>query len=170
MLSVKVNNNQAMVKFGPTGIPVAVRNALRGVLPALTKKLGDEIENNLNTGLKTRRRLVVKKEMVENPTGIYGRVTTISTSEPYMLPLWLEDGTAPHIIRAKNASALFFFWEKVGQNVAFVQVSHPGFRGIQFTKNAWDKLEPEIKETIKVEVRAAMGSAGFVGNIIGNFL
>ena len=33
---------------------------------------------------------------------------------------------------ARNASALHFFWERVGAWVSFKKVQHPGFAGIQY--------------------------------------
>ncbi len=158
MITVKVDNQNAIARFGPQGIPVAVRNNLRRVIPDLTRRLGAKVDENLDTGLKSRRRLVVQKQMVENPQGVYGRVTTISTSAPFMLPLWLEDGTKAHEIVAKNAPALAFFWPRVGQNVFFKRVMHPGFAGIHYTANAFAEMESEIKHGINRAVRDGLGA------------
>src|SRR5258706_3157009 len=116
MITVKVDDQKAMARFGPSGIPESVRKNLRAIIPDLTKRLGAQVNANLSSGLKTRRRLQVKSTMVENPSALYGRVTTISSSEPLMLPLWLESGTKAHAIEAKNAKALYFFWDRVGRN------------------------------------------------------
>lgn len=158
VVTVKIDNTAAIANFGPQGfLPVAVRDNLRSVLPDLTRRLGAQVNSNLDSGLKTRRRLQVRQEMVENPTAIYGRVTTVATEEPLMLPEWLEDGTAAHVIRARNATALFFFWEKVGRNVMFQKVNHPGFAGIHYTQNAFDALEGEIRSGINGAIRDAYG-------------
>ncbi len=156
-ITVSVDARQALVKFSPAGIPAAVRNNLRRVLPGLTKRLGGLIESKLDSGLKSRRRLVVKKEMVENPTAVYGRVRTISTSEPYLLPLWLEEGTKAHAIEAKNARALYFFWEKMGKHVSFKRVMHPGFKGIHYSRDAFSEMESEIRNTLEVAAREGVG-------------
>lgn len=37
-----------------------------------------------------------------------------------------HEGTPPHIIRARRAPMLVFYWPKVGQVVAFKKVNHPG--------------------------------------------
>jgi len=42
---------------------------------------------------------------------------------------YTEDDTAPHIIRAKNAPYLVFFYRKLGRVVHRYQVFHPGTRG-----------------------------------------
>jgi len=153
MITVKVDASQAMLKFGPAGIPESVRRNLRAIIPDLTKRLGAKVEAGLNSELKSRNRLQVKKEMVENPSTLYGRVTLVTTSEPKLLPQWLEEGTRPHEIRARNASALFFFWEKMGANVAFQRVQHPGTRAYRFVGNAFDAMEAEIKDALTHAVK-----------------
>lgn len=40
--------------------------------------------------------------------------------------LFVHEGTKPHIIKAKNAPRLVFFWPKMGRVVAFKSVNHPG--------------------------------------------
>lgn len=146
--TVTADTSVVQRRFGRDGTPQLVRRLLRAVIPDLTKRLGALVDSNLDHGLKTRRRLVVKKEMVENPKELYGRVTTVAIAPPALLPQWLEDGTAPHMIEARNASALFFFWEKMGKNVAFKSVHHPGFAGIHYTRNAFEAMEDEIKRAM----------------------
>jgi hypothetical protein len=158
-VQVKVDATRALAWFGPAGIPEGVRKNLRATVPSLTKRLGTAVNANLDSGLKSRNRLQVKSEMVENPTSVYGRVTTIATSPPQMLPRWLEEGTAPHLIAARNASALFFFWEKMGRNVSFRSVNHPGFKGIFYMKNAFDAMEPEIVAELSDAVRQGVEGA-----------
>jgi hypothetical protein len=157
MITVKVDDQQAMARFGPSGIPESVRKNLRALIPNLTKRLGAQVDANLNAGLKTRRRLQVKSQMVENPSSLYGQVTTIATSEPVMLPTWLESGTKAHAIEARNAKALYFFWDKMGRNVAFRRVMHPGFPGIHYTGNALEAMRSEIIDGITQAVRKALG-------------
>lgn len=48
--------------------------------------------------------------------------------------LFMEEGTAPHKIHAKNAPLLVFFWPKVGRVVAFKSVNHPGTQPYNFLK------------------------------------
>lgn len=48
----------------------------------------------------------------------------------------LEYGTMPHKIEAKNAPMLAFFWEKLGINVRFRKVQHPGTRPYHFLRPA----------------------------------
>lgn len=158
MITVKVDNTTALARFGPQGIPVSVRNELRKVIPDLTRRLGAAVNRNLNDRLKSRRRLVVQQQMVENTQAIYGRVTTVSVSEPFMLPIWLEDGTRPHEIVAKNAPVLAFYWDRIGGMAFFKRVMHPGFAGVRYTADAFAEVEPEIKSEINRAVRDGLGA------------
>ena len=40
--------------------------------------------------------------------------------------IFVIQGTEPHVIRAKRAPQLVFFWKKVGRVVSFKSVNHPG--------------------------------------------
>jgi hypothetical protein len=40
--------------------------------------------------------------------------------------IYVIKGTEPHVIQAKRASRLVFFWKKVGRIVSFKSVNHPG--------------------------------------------
>jgi hypothetical protein len=46
-----------------------------------------------------------------------------------------NQGTMPHVIRARNAPALRFFWVKVGHWVTFKSVLHPGHRARHWADN-----------------------------------
>lgn len=157
MITVKVDSSRALAKFGPQGIPEAVRRSLRRIIPDLAKRLGAAVDANLTAGLKTRSSLTVKKEMVENPTALYGRVTTVSSKNP-LLPLWLESGTKAHDIVASGA-ALSFFWPKVGKQMFLKKVHHPGFAGINYSANAFTQMEGEIKAALTSAVRAGARAA-----------
>ncbi len=157
--TVTVDARGAIAKFSPAGIPEYVRNNLRQIIPDLTKRLGAKVEEKLDTELKSRRRLQVTKEMIENPTKVVGRVQTIATAEPKLLPLWLETGTKAHPIFAKNSGALAFFWPKMGRNVMFKSVWHPGFPGINYTQNAFREMEDEIFASMTRAVTAGVREA-----------
>jgi hypothetical protein len=42
------------------------------------------------------------------------------------IALWHHEGTEPHIIAARNAPRLVFYWSVAGGVVSFMQVNHPG--------------------------------------------
>jgi hypothetical protein len=160
MIEIKVNSSGALAKFSPAGIPEAVRRALRRVLPQLTIKLGAKVDDLLGSGLKSRTTLRTTPQLIENPTALYGRVTISAVApSPSMLPAWLDTGTRPHVIAARNANALYFFWEKLGKNVSFRQVNHPGFAGIQYRDAAIASMSGEIVDTISQAVREGAASA-----------
>lgn len=156
--TVTVDARQALARFSERGIPENVRTALRTMLPGLMKRFGRRVDERLESGLKTRRTLQTKAELVENPRQIVGRVRVIYTgADPTkkLLPQWLESGTRPHEIRAKHAKALFFFWERTGVFFIGPRVMHPGFKGIKYMENTLLELEPEIVDVI--------GTAGRMG-------
>lgn len=73
----------------------------------------------------------IVKRLVDSPSG---PVMQIGSDDP--VALWHHEGTQPHIIRAKNAPKLVFYWARVGKVVAFVQVHHPGTKPNRFLVNA----------------------------------
>lgn len=154
----RVGNEDVFSRFGPSGIPVTVRNFLRPAIVGLTKRVGAQVDANLNAGLKSRRRLRVRTEMVENARELIGRVSVVATAPPLMLPVWLESGTKAHKIEAKNAKALYFFWNRVGRNVFFKSVNHPGFVGIQYMQGAFEAMKGDIKSTIRKAVSDGLGT------------
>lgn len=156
--TVKMDASSAIATFDRRrGIPVNVRNAMRVALVDLTKRVGAKVEANLDAGLRSRTSLTVRKELIENDQGVTGRVTTVSSANP-MLPTWLEEGTRAHAIEARNAKALSFFWERLGKQVMFRKVMHPGFAGIHYTQNAFSDMESEIKSTIRKAMSDGLGT------------
>lgn len=155
--TVTVDAREALAKFSKAGIPEAVRNQLRRTLPDLTKRLGGVVDDNLTRGLKSRNRLTTKKEMIENPTKIVGRVRVLWTGDPAkkMVPFWLERGTKPHPIVAKNARNLYFYWEKIGAFFIGPKVMHPGFKGLEYMQAALLQMEPEIVDVISSAAKQA---------------
>lgn len=63
-----------------------------------------------------------------------------------------NDGTAPHEIRAVNASALRFFWEN-GPNGAgvyyFQHVNHPGFEGTHWFDDVADRWDEFLSDAAR---------------------
>lgn len=157
MITVVVDGASALAKFSPSGIPEAVRRNLRSVLPDLMKRLGREVDNNLSA-LKSRNRLKLTNEMVENRSGITGQLAVIWTGDPKssMVPQVLESGAKPHKIEAVNAAALAFDWPVIGGMAFFKSVQHPGFAGIHYMQNAFDSMRAEIASKIGAAVEAGV--------------
>lgn len=161
-VQVKINDEAVLRKYSPSGIPVEVRNNLRRTIPDLVRRLGASVESKLDSELKSRTHVVVDKFMHDSTKdGIYGEVTARWTgdSSKSFIPTILESGAKAHEIRAKNASALFFFWEKLGKNVMFKKVWHPGFPGIFFMERSFHEMQEEIIESISDAVRAGANKA-----------
>jgi len=62
----------------------------------------------------------------------------------------VHEGARPHVIRARRASLLRFYWPKVGRVVFFPKVNHPGNRPNPFLSNAAHRVasaDPRITFT-----------------------
>lgn len=71
---------------------------------------------------------------VMGPFRVTVGVTAGGKDAPYAIPV--HEGARPHVIRARRAPMLRFYWEKVGRNVAFRSVNHPGSAPRPFLRNA----------------------------------
>jgi hypothetical protein len=58
---------------------------------------------------------------------------------------FLEHGTRPHVIRARRARYLRFFWRKVGRLVFFKSVNHPGTRPYKFLERATHHVGDRVR-------------------------
>jgi hypothetical protein len=63
---------------------------------------------------------------------------------------FVHKGTRPHVIRARNAPALVFYWPKVGRTVFFKRVNHPGTKANPF-------LERAAERTLTADPRVTVG-------------
>lgn len=53
--------------------------------------------------------------------------------------IFVIKGTKPHVIKAKRAPKLVFFWRKVGRVVSFASVNHPGTKANNYLDRALDR-------------------------------
>jgi hypothetical protein len=53
--------------------------------------------------------------------------------------LFVDQGTKPHVITAKNAPYLVFYWPKVGRVVHFKTVHHPGNKAYKFLERGLER-------------------------------
>jgi hypothetical protein len=156
MITVAIDGKTALAKFSPAGIPEQVRRNLRMAIPGLLRELAAEVNSNLGQ-LQSRKRVQIDKGqgvMIENATGVTGFMQMIWTGDQAqsMVPEVLESGAKPHVIEAVNANALAFMWPQIGGMAFFKRVNHPGFAGIHYMENAFNKLRPQIVETIEAAV------------------
>jgi hypothetical protein len=68
---------------------------------------------------------------------------------------WLEHGTRAHVIRARRARYLRFFWRKLGRVVYFKSVRHPGTRPYRFLYLATHAVGDRVRLGIKGGMRRA---------------
>lgn len=159
-VTVKIDATKAVAKLG--AITPHTRDRLRSVIPSLTKAVARQVNANLDGGLKSRTHVLVKTEMRESTRYIIGQVSAVWTGDPAanMVPRILESGARAHVIEAKNANALHFFWEKLGGKEMFLKsVQHPGFAGIYYMQRAFDAMKDEIAADIREAARAGAREA-----------
>jgi len=99
----------------------------------------------------------MRKEAPKGKTGKFARGIIYRTSQagdaamfrgyvPQPLGKWIIRGTKPHVIRAKNAKFLRFFWPRGPQGAKvyfFRKVNHPGTKANPFDKKAMAKWKPQ---------------------------
>jgi hypothetical protein len=153
-LSVKVDG-KAFIKYPK--LTEDIRASLRAEIPAITKDLADRVRDKLAPGalFKTTDRLLpaVSSRMIENTNQIYGTVYIDSNKFPSVVAHTLESGSRAHDIVPVNASALAFFWEKLGINAVFRKVHHPGFEGRSYMQSSLDEMQSEITERMTDAVK-----------------
>lgn len=127
-----------------------------GLTPKLTDIVG-VIQQNLQWGVKMSAEALTEEMQVTAPLGRHftfdgsmvpggnlrrslrfdvGDLGAVLMGAEY--GKFVIGGTRPHPIRPRNASALAFFWERMGQSVVRAGVSHPGNRANDFRSKAID--------------------------------
>lgn len=131
-----------------------VRSALRGVIPQMTKELAARVRSKLLPGVlfKTTRRLLpaVTVRMIENRDEIYGTVFIDPSKFPNVVAHTLESGSKAHDIVGNPY--LYFYWEKLGKNVVFRKVHHPGFAGRSYMQSSLDEMQADLRARTKAAV------------------
>lgn len=149
-----------MVKFQGYVVldPVAVNNLLRGSTGPVVRELfvageivrqeakrlvgvsnrneaGGRVRGKGGKFVKQRKPGTLRDSIVKRLVD-KGGMPTMQVGSDDPIALWHHEGTQPHIIRAKNAPMLVFYWARVGRTVAFKQVHHPGTKPNRFLINA----------------------------------
>lgn len=152
-VKITVDTRQALAKL--QRVYAATREALQEDIPILLQELADRVNDKLDSELKSRTHIEVDTVMKGSDRHIFGTVTARWTgdSDKSMVPQILESGARAHPIEAINAKALAFFWERLGSDVFFKRVWHPGFPGIYYMERSADEMKAQIKQTIQDAVR-----------------
>lgn len=160
-VQIKVDASQAYARFSEAGIPEQVRDNLRRALPGLGKDIAAAVNAKLDDRLKSRNRITVDAKMIEKGGGknaIYIEVGARWTGDPSkaMVPKWLEEGTRPHVIEARIAKSLAFYWPKIGGMAYFKRVNHPGTKPYRFMEDTLAEKETSIVDVLSRAVREGM--------------
>jgi hypothetical protein len=73
---------------------------------------------------------------------------------PGPLGTFIQKGTKAHVIRARNAPMLRFYWPKVGRVVYFKSVNHPGTKPNRFYNRALQNWAPGAKADLSSIAKA----------------
>jgi hypothetical protein len=154
-VQIKVDARAARLKLDR--VTPTVRDALRAVLPNLTKQLASAVTSKLGSELKSMKTLTVTQELRESTNQIYGLVSLKSPSAGGLLPTYLEEGTRPHEIVGNPFLA--FHWERLGVDVVFRRVQHPGTKAYQFMARSFAEQRDEIVSQISEAAKSGAQKA-----------
>ena len=85
-------------------------------------------------------------------TGIQGDNVILTTSAAQPLGTWIIEGTKRHVIIAKRAKVLAFFWLKgfKGPGMYFFRrVTHPGTKPNPYHERAWRRVNPYARNILR---------------------
>lgn len=99
-------------------------------------------EAPVKTGL-LRSKLRVEPFRMTGPNKGEGGVGVSKEDVPYAG--YVRWGTRPHVIRARNAKYLRFYWPRVGRVVFFKKVNHPGTKPNYFLERALNRVARELR-------------------------
>lgn len=130
------NRKLAEVLRGPNG-PVMRRLIVDGELVKNEAKRLVGVyrpPDAFSAATRKRRPGTLRDSIVKRVIGGTNPRVEVGSSDP--IALWHHEGTRPHVIRARRAPLLVFFWPRVGRVVAFEKVNHPGTKPNRFLLNA----------------------------------
>lgn len=56
----------------------------------------------------------------------------------------LSEGAKPHVITARNAPYLHFYWERRAKWIVTRSVNHPGYDGTRYLSVAWKETQRKV--------------------------
>ena len=129
---VRVGRVSATVTLNRTGLqrqfaPIGRRHATR---------IGREVEREAKRLAPVRTGRLRASIHADPPRFVSPMLVSapVTASAPYAR--YVHEGTRPHVIRASRGGALRFHWDKVGREVFFASVQHPGSRANPFMMTA----------------------------------
>lgn len=112
-----------------------------------------EMERELRRAAEKHRKTGELDESIKVRAVGAGPRYRLHAEAPVLQAVTTNTGARPHVIRAKRAKTLAFYWPKVGRMVFPVSVNHPGNKGSGW----WDKTMrgPVLRRAMKEASRAA---------------
>lgn len=145
-LKVKLDNAKKGVQ---TGLRSGINAAIISLESSIKK---DYLSGQLANAITGNLRRSVFSRMVDDRNGLVG----VGAEAPYAI--FVNDGTRPHIIEARNAKALRF---EMGGNVLYRRmVNHPGTKPTLFMETALKDNTPSILRIIQERVNRGVKGQG----------
>jgi len=136
-----------------------------GKVAARFQVAGDNLKRNVRDGMREQMRRLVDLAQDEAPkkTGSFADAIHFRTYErgdavegniytPQPLGNYIALGTKPHLIAAKNAKTLAFYWEKGPKGAGmyfYPEVHHPGTKANKFLGRAYRRWHPGARTWLK---------------------
>jgi hypothetical protein len=133
------------VKFEPDPAKLAVFTGWEGPVGRWTERLAKETVFRIKA-LANQRSGAMAAGM-HYKKGKWSRGIQFDAGSDVDYTLYVDQGTQPHKITAKNAPYLVFYWPKVGRIVHFKSVNHPGNKPYRF-------LERGLQRALRFSLRS----------------
>lgn len=144
-----------------------VRAVARNTIIIQTKRLALRVKAKLQPGVlfKTTTRLLpaVTTKLIESNDQIYGYVFIDPRKFPDVVAKTLESGSKAHDIVGNPYLA--FYFGKLGRNVVFRKVHHPGYPGKSYMQSSLAESEQEMTLEVKEQILATVNDEAGKGRI-----
>ena len=141
------------------GVPLTMRQNMQMLMQSLVDAVRPFAPKNL------ARYVGYRTEMLGRDR-VRGEVILKSLPGKYPDELWdyIIEGTRPHVIEAKRARALHFYWDKKGEEVFFKRVNHPGTAPNPFVRTTYERVGlrqiQQAAERIGLAITRVIGGGG----------
>jgi len=109
-----------------------------------------------NKGYQNRTgKLTASMFQLSTHLGSYSYRSDVGATAPYAR--WVDEGSRPHIIRARRGGMLRFYWPKAGRWITTAQVHHPGFGGAHFITQTALEFAERFPAAIQTAIDSVIG-------------
>lgn len=130
----------ARVSISEAGLESQAGTILRRKHRSLTRRIANQARADVPVRTGNLGRTIGELPQTYRPFRVSGGV---EATADYAAAV--HEGSRPHIIRARNAQALHFFWN--GREIFRKSVFHPGTRSRPFLRNAGERVvatDPDV--------------------------